>query len=209
MKCIHLIFDSTERRAESFCKFLKKNFSESNTQEVIVEMFNRTPRCDITGSAFRNKSVYVRIPLKIPTESVKDTDDTGSKVFCFIHFGEHAKNNIADRVKKTVKKAAVVEEINTEFFRNGKNTVSVNAGNKFAGHVEGTELIVFVAAGRTETALATEGNELHGTATGTAIHGTTVRRVTTMNHLANIFNDSRTRMKFVNYMFIIISKNRL
>ena len=81
MKGIHLIFDSAERRAESFCKFLKKNFSESITQEVIVEMFNRTPGCDITGTAFGNKSVYVRIPLKIPTESVKDTDNTGSKDF--------------------------------------------------------------------------------------------------------------------------------
>lgn len=81
MKGIHLIFDSAERRAESFCKFLKKNFSESITQEVIVEMFNRTPGCDITGTALGNKSVYVRIPLKIPTESVKDTDNTGSKDF--------------------------------------------------------------------------------------------------------------------------------
>ena len=112
-------------------------------------------------------------------------------------------------MKKTVKKAAVVEEINTEFFGNGKNTVPVDTSNKFAGHVEGTEQIVFVTAGRAETALATEGNELHGTATGAAIHGTTIRRVTTMNHLANIFNDRRTRMKFVDYMLIIISKNGL
>ncbi len=43
----------------------------------------------------------------------------------------------------------------------------------------------------------------------TAIHGTTVRRVTTMNHLVDIFNDSRTRMGFVNDVFIIISKNGL
>ena len=43
----------------------------------------------------------------------------------------------------------------------------------------------------------------------TAIHGTTVRRITTMNHLVNIFNDSRTRMEFVNDVFIIIGKDGL
>ena len=39
-----------------------------------------------------------------------------------------------------------------------KNTMSVDAGNKFAGHMKGTYLIVFVAAGRTESALAPKGD---------------------------------------------------
>ena len=43
----------------------------------------------------------------------------------------------------------------------------------------------------------------------TAIHGITVRRITTMNHLVDIFDNRRTRMKFVNDRFIIISKDRL
>ena len=43
----------------------------------------------------------------------------------------------------------------------------------------------------------------------TTVHGTTVRRVTTMNHLVDIFDDGRTRMKFVNDMLIIVGKNGL
>lgn len=54
---------------------------------------------------------------------------------------EHMQNNIAGRLEKTVKKAAVVEKINTEFFWNGKNTVSVHTGNKFAGHMKGTNFM--------------------------------------------------------------------
>ena len=47
--------------------------------------------------------------------------------------------------------------------------------------------IVFVAARRAETALAAERNEFKISAMRTGIHGTAVRRVTTMNHLVDIF----------------------
>ena len=56
------------------------------------------------------------------------------------------------------------------------------------------DLIVFVAAGRAETALTSERNEFKFSAMGTAIHGTAMRRVTTMNHLVDIFYDGRTGM---------------
>ena len=47
--------------------------------------------------------------------------------------------------------------------------------------------IVFVAARRAETALAAESNEFKISAMRTGIHGAAVRRVTTMNHLVDIF----------------------
>ena len=47
--------------------------------------------------------------------------------------------------------------------------------------------IVFVAARRAETALAAERNEFKISAMRTGIHGAAVRRVTTMNHLVDIF----------------------
>ncbi len=75
--------------------------------------------------------------------------------------------------------------------------------------MKGTHLVVFVSAGRTKTAFTAERDEFHGVTAGTGKHGATVRRVTTMNHLADIFNNSRTVMKFVDYMLIIISKNGL
>ncbi len=87
--------------------------------------------------------------------------------------------------------------------------MSVEAGNKLAGHMEGTHLVIFVTAGRAETALAVERNEFKVAAMRTAIHGATVRMVTTRNHLVDIFHDGRTWMEFVLYMFVIISKNGL
>ena len=69
--------------------------------------------------------------------------------------------------------------------------MAMNTRNKLTGHMKRTKLVVFVFTVRT------------------AIHGTTVRRITTMNHLVDIFDNRRTRMKFVNDMFIIISKDRL
>ena len=69
--------------------------------------------------------------------------------------------------------------------------MAMNTRNKLTGHMKRTKLVVFVSTVRT------------------AIHGTTMRRVTTMNHLVDIFDNRRTRMKFVNDMFIIISKDRL
>ena len=69
--------------------------------------------------------------------------------------------------------------------------MAMNTRNKLTGHMKTTKLVVFVST------------------VGTAIHGTTVRRITTMNHLVDIFDNRRTRMKFVNDRFIIISKDRL
>ena len=83
----------------------------------------------------------------------------------------------------------------------------VDTGDEFTGHMEGAKLIILVAAGRTET--ATERNKLEVTAMGTAVRGSPIRRVATVNHLVDIFDDSRTGMKPVNYVFIIISKNGL
>ena len=85
----------------------------------------------------------------------------------------------------------------------------MNTGNKLAGHMKRTKLVVFVSTGRTKTAFTAKGNKFKIPTVRTAIHGTTVRRVTTMDHLVDIFNDSRTWMEFVNDMFIIISKNGL
>ena len=69
--------------------------------------------------------------------------------------------------------------------------MAMNTRNKLTGHMKRTKLVVFVSTVRT------------------AVHGTTVRRITTMNHLVDIFDNRRTRMKFVNDMFIIIGKDRL
>ena len=85
----------------------------------------------------------------------------------------------------------------------------MNTRNKLTGHMKRTKLVVFVSTGRAKTAFTAKGNKFKISTVRTAIHGTTVRRVTTMNHLVDIFDNRRTRMKFVNDRFIIISKDRL
>ena len=102
-----------------------------------------------------------------------------------------------------------MKEIDTKFLWDGEDTMSMDAGNEFAGHVERAELIIFVTTSRAKTAVTTKRNKFKVATVGTTVHGATVRRVTTMNHLVDIFNDSRTWMEFVNHMFIIISKDGL
>lgn len=81
--------------------------------------------------------------------------------------------------------------------------MAMNTGNKLAGHMERTKLVVFVSAGRTKTAFTAKGNKFEIPTVRTGIHGTTVRRVATMDHPVDIFNDSRTWMELVNDMFTI------
>lgn len=87
--------------------------------------------------------------------------------------------------------------------------MSVNTGNKPAGHVKRAEPVVLAATGRAETAFAAEGNELEISTMSAAEHGTAVGRIAAMNHLVNIFDYRRTGMKFINDMFIIVGKNGL
>ena len=87
--------------------------------------------------------------------------------------------------------------------------MAMNTRNKLTGHMKRTKLVVFVSTGRAKTTFTAKGNKFKISTVRTAIHGTTVRRITTMNHLVDIFDNRRTRMKFVNDRFIIISKDRL
>ena len=52
--------------------------------------------------------------------------------------------------------------------------MAMNTGNKLTGHMKRTKLIVFVSAGRTETAFTAERNEFKISTAWTSIHGTTV-----------------------------------
>ena len=85
----------------------------------------------------------------------------------------------------------------------------MNTRNKLTGHMKRTKLVVFVSAGRAKTTFTAKGNKFEIPTVRTGIHGTTVRRVATMDHPVDIFNDSRTWMELVNDMFIIISKDGL
>ena len=65
-------------------------------------MIVRAPCKKVSSTAFGNEGMDVRIPFKISSKSVKYTNETGSKVFAFIHLKEHTKNNITYGMKKNV-----------------------------------------------------------------------------------------------------------
>lgn len=140
---------------------------------------------------------------------MENADDARGKVFSFIDFGKDAKNNIANRMKETIEQRSILEEINTEFIRDSEHTVTMNARNQLAGHMKRAGLIVTVTARRAETAFAAEGDEFKVATVRTAIHGTAIRRVTTMKHPVDIFDNRSTWSEFINHMFIIIIKDGL
>ena len=55
--------------------------TESIAKESIVEMGDITPESIITVTAFRDETMDMRIPFKIPAESMQDHDKTRGKVF--------------------------------------------------------------------------------------------------------------------------------
>ncbi|MEE1038739.1 MAG: hypothetical protein U0K95_06185 [Eubacterium sp.] len=91
----------------------KKNFTKRITEEAEIKVFARTPDSMVASTTFRNESVNMRIPFQITTESVENQDETRREKFRFVLFVKHAKNDIPDRMKETVKKGPVFEKINT------------------------------------------------------------------------------------------------
>jgi hypothetical protein len=125
----------------------------------------------------------VRIPFQRSAKSMKDTNKARNKVLTFVYSVEHLKNNAADSLEKTVKKGAVFQKERAKFFINGKNAVAVSAADKLKGHHGRAVNAVLVATSWAKPGMAAKGNEFKFTAVRTAIHGTTKRGITTMNHL--------------------------
>ena len=107
-------------------------------------------------------------------------------------------------MKQAVKEYTVFKEEVTEIFVDGENAMPVSNINQFEGHVGGTFHGILIAAGRAETAVAAERDELKVAAFWTAVHSAAKRRVTTVNHLLDIFLNGSTRMKSMDDFFIMI-----
>ena len=90
-----------------------------------------------------------------------------------------------------------------------KDTVSVRYIDELESHVGGTFHGILIAAGRAETAVAAERDELKVAAFWTAVHSAAKRRVTTVNHLLDIIYHSVARMKSIYHFFIMIGKDSL
>ena len=112
-------------------------------------------------------------------------------------------------MEEVVKKTAVFKKERAEIFIYGKYTMLVENVDQFKSHTGSAIHRVLISASGTETAVTAKRDKFKIATLRAPIHGTTKRRVTTINHLLDVFNDSIARMKGVNHFFIMIGKNSL
>lgn len=112
-------------------------------------------------------------------------------------------------MKKAVKKSAIKEKEVTKVLINGKDTMPVLATDEFKRHVGGTLHRVFGTTGRTEAAAASKRNESGFATIRTFVFGTAESGGAAVNHLVDVFNFDRTRMKCIYDFFIMIGKDLL
>lgn len=204
MILINSRFDFLEGRTEFVMETIEQSGTEGIAQKSIVKMFYTLPRSNTPDSDFGDEDVNVRIPLEATTKGVKNADKAGSKTLGFIEFAEHAKNDVADGMKKAVEQRAISAEKDAKFFRDSEYTMPVNALNDFEGHRSGTLDRIEISAGRTETAFTVKRNEFERTTRRTPIHSTAVSRISAMNHLFDAFENNRASFKGVLDFFIMV-----
>ena len=62
----------------------------------------------VADSSFRDQAVNVWVPMERASKGVENTDHSRNKVFRFIFFVEHTKDNTSNSCKETVEKRPVV-----------------------------------------------------------------------------------------------------
>ena len=127
------------------------------------------------------------VPFQVPAKGMEYHNKTGREIHGFILFEKHAGNNTVDSMEKTVKQCSVIQEKLAEILINGKNTVTVGDIYKFKGHGSSTPHGVEIPAGRTEPAVAAEGNKFQPATFGTAIHGTAKGGIAAVDHFIHVF----------------------
>ena len=80
---------------------------------------------------------------------------------------------------------------------------------EFEGHGSSAIYRVHVSTGRTKTAVATKRDKLKMAAVIATVHGAAEGRITTIDHLFDVFDDSRARVKGVIHFFIIFTEDFL
>ena len=136
----------------------------------------------------------MRVPFQIPAEGMEGHDKTGSEIQGFVQPEEHAGNNTGDGMEKAVKHGTILKQKVTEVFINGKNAMSMSNVNKLEGHRGSALHGIEITAGGTEAAVTAERDKFQLTTVRTAIHGTTKRRITAVDHFIRILNDRVTWM---------------
>ena len=104
---IDVRFDSFERTAYFIFQFIQECSAECIAQKCVVKMLECAPGRRVPDTAFRDKTVDVRVPLKTAAKSMEDTDKTRSKKFRFIFLVEHTEDDASDGRKQAVQKSSV------------------------------------------------------------------------------------------------------
>ena len=112
-------------------------------------------------------------------------------------------------MKEAVQEREVFKEKVPEIFVNSKNAMTVLDTDKFERHICGAFHNIFVPTGRTKAAVTAKRNKLEVTTVGTTVHGTAKRRITTVDHLIDIFHLSLSGMKSIFNFFIMVCKDSL
>ena len=141
--------------------------------------------------------------MKTTPKGMKNANKSGSKTLRFIELAEHTMNDVTNRMKKTVEQRAILAKKDAKLFRDGKNTVTMNALNNFERHGSSTLDRIEVSTGRTETAFAAERNKFERTTRRTPVHSSAASRISAMNHLFDAFKNNRASFKGV-FNFVIV-----
>ncbi len=112
-------------------------------------------------------------------------------------------------MEEAVEQGTVLKEVIAQVFINCKNTMPVRDTDQLKGHTGSALHGVFVSAGGAKAAVTAERNKFKLSAVGAAIHGSAKGRVTTVDHLIDIFHLSIRGMKRIFNLFIIVGKNFL
>ena len=112
-------------------------------------------------------------------------------------------------MEETVQERTILKEKVAEIFINGKNAMAVLDTDELKRHTGSAFHSIFVSAGRTKAAVTAKRNKLEITAVRAGVHGTAKRRITTVDHLIDIFHLSLSGMKSIFNFFIMVCKDSL
>lgn len=191
---VNLCFDLFERRADLLFQKIEKGGLERFSEEKVIEVLNIAPKPVIRKTAFGDEAVNMWIPFQRTSKRMEDANEAGSEPFGLVLGMKHTDDDTADCLKKAVEKRTIFQEKMPKLFIDSKNAMSMSAGDQLESHTVGSLLGIFDATGRAEPTFAAERNKFHISAMGTDIHGSTKRRIPTMDHFVHVFHYNGTWM---------------
>ena len=201
--------DGFEGGSDALFHFIEERGTESIAEEIVVKMFDITPKAVIGVAALGNETVDMRVPFQVAAKSMEDHDEAGSEVQGFILLEEHAGDDAGNGMEETVEQRAVIKKKVPEIFINGKDTVSIRNIKQFKSHRCSAAHGIKITTGRAEAAAAAERNIFNLATARTAVHGAAKRGIPTVDHFINIFNDGIPGMQCINHFFKMVCKNAL